>query len=78
MSSDSANILMRRRLPQRLRPAESPVFHLAIRSTARWSPAGTADAFGVALALGHDKPGIDLHAELRAQLAVPVEVELDA
>lgn len=78
MSSDSANILMRRQLPKRLKPAERPVFHLAVRSTARWSPAGTADAFGVALALGHDKPGIDLHAELRAQLAVPVEVELEA
>ncbi len=78
MSSDSANILMRRRLPKRLKPAERPVFHLAVRKTARWSPAGTADAFGVALALGHDKPGIDLHAELRAQLAVPVEVELEA
>jgi hypothetical protein len=78
MSSDSANILMRRRLPQRLGPAERPVFHLAIRSTARWSPAETADAFAVALALGHDKSGIDLHTELRAQLEVPVEVELEA
>lgn len=78
MSSDSANILMRRRLSQRLQPTERAVFHLAIRSTARWSPAGTVDAFGVALTLGHDQPGIDLHVELRAQIEVPVEVEVEA
>ncbi len=78
MSSDSANILQRRRLSQRLRPAEPAVFHLAIRSTARWSPAETTDAFGVALALGHERLRIDLHAELRARLEVPVEVEVEA
>ncbi|HEY1775677.1 MAG TPA: S8 family peptidase [Solirubrobacteraceae bacterium] len=78
MSSDSANILLRRRFTQYIRPADPPVFHLAIRSTARWSPEGTEDAVGVALALGHDKTGIDLHAELRAQLEVAVQLEIPA
>ena len=58
------------------------VAHLAIRSTSRWSPKGTEDPFAVALALGHNRSDVDLHAELRARIDLEVdddvEVELDA
>lgn len=79
-SSDSANIFMRARRSQRLDPALPRVAHLAIRSTNRWAPPGTEDAFGVALALGHDRLDVDLHAELKAVIEqmVELEIELDA
>jgi subtilisin family serine protease len=80
MSSDSANILMRWKRHQRLDPALPPLAHLAIRSSSRWSPPGTEDPFAVALALGHNRTDVDLHAELRARIEIEldVEVELDA
>lgn len=79
-SSDSANIFMRVRRSQRLDPALPRVAHLAIRSTNRWAPPDTEDAFGVALALGHDRLDVDLHTELRAVIEqmVDIEIELDA
>ncbi len=77
MSSDSANILMRWNRPQRLDATLPRVGHLAIRSTSRWSPAGTEDPFAVALALGHNRNDVDLHAELRARIDLEVDVEVD-
>jgi len=82
MSSDSANIMMRWKRSHRLDAALPPVAHLAIRSSSRWSSPGTKDPFAVALALGHNRSDIDLHAELRARIdlevELDVEVELDA
>jgi hypothetical protein len=77
MSSDSANILMRWKRSQRLEAALPPVAHLAIRSSSRWSPPGTEDPFAVALALGHNRSDVDLHAELRARLKIEVELDVE-
>lgn len=77
MSSDSANILMRGVRRARYDENLARVAHLAIRSTSRWAPDDTVDPFGIALAIGHDRPGIDLYAELRARVEVPVEIEIE-
>lgn len=77
MSSDSANILMRAQRKRRFNPEREHTAHLAIRSVARWSPLGTTDPFGIALALGHSNAEIDLYAELRARVEVDVELELE-
>jgi hypothetical protein len=78
VSSDSANILLRAVRRQRFDPSVQPVGHLAVRSSAQWSPPGTLDAFGVAVALAYVGTDVDIYEEIRARVEVEVEVEVES
>lgn len=72
-----ANQYGERMFRQRLDPARGSEFVIAVRNSSKWGLAGNLQRYALAVALEREEGHGALYAELRAQLDVLAEIELE-